>query len=133
MISEIFEASDSSSITDDPEPLYMLAQIEYKLESLLAELDALSHEFVAKLERQKDKERRKAYREAKNNKVQERLQEMKRPKTVETKVTAIKRWGKPLMSRSRPVDDRQSSINGSNKNTERENEQKRDEFKELFS
>jgi hypothetical protein len=115
----------------DGDPVFMLTMIEHKLESLLQEVEPLNPEFIGKLERLRDKERRKQNRELKNLRMQERLVESRRTKPLENnQLSPTKRQGKPLMIRSKPVDDKKKA-NESMNTLDRDNEQ-RDDFYEMF-
>jgi hypothetical protein len=125
-IREIFESScDASILTDDPDPIYMLTQIESKLESLLSDIGEIKDDFIIKHEKARDKERRKQSRDAKNNRAQQAP--IRKPKE---KAPVKLRVGKPLMQRSKPL-EKKSQENF--KKTQQEDQIKRDEFNELFA
>jgi hypothetical protein len=132
-VRDIFEACcDSNSVSDDP--VFMLTQVENKLEICLAELDGLSNEAIAKLERLQDRARRKLQREREiNTHIQEKQKEAPKKAEPEKRITSAstngKRYGRPLMIRSKPPDKKVVEF----KNSDKDKDQKRDEFKEMFS
>lgn len=130
-IKEIYEeAGFEIPLNDDPDPLYMLTQIEGKLEELLNVLDSYQPSFIQKLERLREKERRKNIREERTDKLKQQQEERKNTTQKKAQEGPVrKKVGKPLMFRSPPIEVKKKT---SENKTENETEQV-DEFKELFS
>jgi len=86
-----------------PATLFMLSELERRLEELLAEMGGMPPEYVVKAEKAKDKQRRDRKR-AEVQLEQERLQEERNRKSNERSMMAPpKRTGRPVMFRSKPL------------------------------
>ncbi|KAL0491374.1 coiled-coil domain-containing protein [Acrasis kona] len=131
-IKEIYEeAGFEIPLNDDSDPLHMLTQIESKLEELLNIMASWGDPlFIQKLERQREKERRKNIRDERTDKLKQQQKERKHTNLKKSQEGPVKKKvGKPLMFRSPPIEVKKKT---SENKTESETEQ-RDEFKELFS
>jgi hypothetical protein len=92
-----FDASTKPSI------LFMLSQLESKLEVLLTEISKMPQEYVIRAEKEKEKKRRERKREEQQA-LQERLQEERNRRAIERSMQAPKkRVGRQVMFRSKPV------------------------------
>ena len=109
----------------------MLAQIEQKVNNILADLEPLAPDFMARLERQRDKERRKNNMLLKAQSILEKKEETNRTRYAERSTSPVKRIGRPLMHRMRPLDDVKRS--NENKKVEKLSDEQRDVFSGLFS
>lgn len=88
--------------TASSDTISMLAALEGKLESLIAQLAGLDPEYVAAKEKEKEKERRVRVREARL-KQQKELHESRLTRMLERAQAPVKkREGKPVMFRSAP-------------------------------
>lgn len=88
--------------TASSDTISMLAALEGKLESLIAQLAGLDPEYVAAKEKEKEKERRVRVREARL-KQQKELHESRLQRMLERAQAPVKkREGKPVMFRSAP-------------------------------
>jgi hypothetical protein len=86
-----------------PNTLFMLSQIETRLEQLLTEIEKMPVDYVIKAEKEKEKRRRERKREEQQA-LQERLQEERNRRAIERSMQAPKkRVGRMVMYRSRPV------------------------------
>ena len=86
-----------------PGTLFMLSQLESRLELLLAEIERMPVEWVIKAEKEKEKKRREKKREEQLQ-VQIQMQEERNRKAIERSMQAPKkRTGRQVMQRSRPV------------------------------
>lgn len=86
-----------------PSTLYMLSQLESKLESLLTEISSMPQDYVIRAEKEKEKKRRERKREEQQA-LQERLQEERNKRAIERSLQAPKkRTGRQVMFRSKPV------------------------------
>ena len=91
---------DSSS---NPSTLFMLSDLEAKLEDLLNALEMMPEEYVKKVEKEKDKKRRELKR-AEQQAAQEAAQEERNRKAIERSLQpAKKRTGRQVMYRSQQV------------------------------
>ena len=98
----VYEQSgfDASS---KPNTLFMLSQLESRLEGLLAEIERMPVEYVIKAEKEKEKRRRERKREE-TQAFQERQQEERNKRAIERSMQAPKkRTGRQVMHRSRPI------------------------------
>jgi Domain of unknown function (DUF4200) len=98
----VYEQSgfDASS---KPNTLFMLSQLESRLEVLLMEIERMPVEYVIKAEKEKEKRRRERKREEQQA-LQERLQEERNKRAIERSMQAPKkRIGRQVMYRSRPI------------------------------
>lgn len=98
----VYEQSgfDASS---KPNTLFMLSQIETRLEQLLTEIEKMPIDYVIKAEKEKEKRRRERKREEQQA-LQERLQEERNRRAIERSMQAPKkRVGRMVMYRSRPI------------------------------
>jgi len=85
-----------------PSCLFMLSQLESKLEVLLADVEKMPQDYVIKAEKEKEKRRRERKREEQQAQ-QEQQQEERNRRAVERSLQAPKkRNGRPLMFRSKP-------------------------------
>ena len=86
-----------------PNTLFMLSQIETRLEQLLTEIEKMPVDYVIKAEKEKEKRRRERKREEQQA-LQERLQEERNRRAIERSMQAPKkRVGRMVMYRSRPM------------------------------
>jgi hypothetical protein len=86
----------------NPSTLYMLTDLEAKLEDLLHAMDQMPEEYVVKAEKMREKERRDRMREGRREQEKE-LYEEKMKKALERSLQAPKkRTGKQVMWRSQP-------------------------------
>ncbi|CAM9264981.1 unnamed protein product [Ectocarpus fasciculatus] len=86
-----------------PSTLFMLSQLESKLESLLTEISGMPQDYVIRAEKEKEKKRRERKREEQQA-LQERLQEERNKRAIERSLQAPKkRAGRQVMFRSKPV------------------------------
>lgn len=86
-----------------PNTLFMLSQLESKLESLLIEIERMPAEYVIKAEKEKEKKRRERKREEQQA-LQVRIQEERNKRAIERSMQAPKkRLGRMVMFRSKPV------------------------------
>ena len=98
----VYEQSgfDASS---KPNTLFMLSQIETRLEQLLSEIEKMPVDYVIKAEKEKEKRRRERKREEQQA-LHERLQEERNRRAIERSMQAPKkRVGRMVMYRSRPI------------------------------
>jgi hypothetical protein len=101
-VQQVYEACEFNA-SSKPSTLYMLSQLESKLEILLAEIERMPQDYVIKSEKEKDKKRRERKREEQHA-LQERLQEERNRRAVERSMQAPKkRIGRLVMARSRPI------------------------------
>jgi hypothetical protein len=130
-IQEIYEeAGFEVPLNDDPDPLHMLTRIESKLEELLHVLDNYQPQFIQKLERMREKERRKNIRDERTDKLKQQQKERKNTNIKKSQEGPVKKKvGKPLMFRSPHLEIKKKT---SENKMESETEE-RDEFGELFS
>ena len=86
-----------------PSTLFMLSQLESKLELLLSEIEKMPVEYVIKAEKDKEKKRREHKREEQQA-LQEKLQEERNKRSIERSLQAPKkRVGRQVMFRSKPI------------------------------
>ena len=86
-----------------PSTLFMLSQMESKLEVLLQDIERMPVEYVIKAEKEKEK-RRREHKRAQQQAQQERQQEERNRRAIERSMQAPKkRNGPPIMFRSRLV------------------------------
>jgi len=112
----VYEQVLQQSASSDTSTLFMLSQLEGKLEVLLAEIEAMPVDYVIKSEKQKEKVRRERKREEQQA-LQERQQEERNRRAIERSLQAPKkRTGRQVMCRSRPVRKEFRSTNDDNKN-----------------
>ncbi|GMI18977.1 hypothetical protein TeGR_g8579, partial [Tetraparma gracilis] len=91
---------DSSS---NPSTLFMLSDLEAKLEDLLNALELMPEEYVKRVEKEKEKKRRELKR-AEQQAAQEQAQEERNRKAIERSLQpARKRTGRQVMHRSQQV------------------------------
>ena len=84
-----------------PSTLYMLSQLESKLEMLLQETEEIPDEFMVRADKEKEKKRRELKR-AQQQEQQEKQQEERNRRAIERSLQAPKkRNGPPVMYRSR--------------------------------
>ena len=104
-----------------PSTLYMLSQLESKLEVLLADIETMPTEYVIRAEREKEKKRRERKREEQQA-LQEKLQEERNKRAIERSLQAPKkRVGRQVMFRSKPV--RQERKSAGDENTQENNDE----------
>jgi hypothetical protein len=90
-------------VSSKPSTLFMLSQLESKLEVLLADIDKMPVEYVIKVEKEKEKRRRERKREEQQQ-LQIRQQEERNRRAIERSMMAPKkRTGRQIMQRSKPV------------------------------
>ena len=122
-VSQVYEECgfDASS---KPSTLFMLSQLETKLEVLLAEIEVMPQDYVIKAEKEKEKRRRERKREEQQA-LQEQLQEERNRRAVERSLQAPKkRMGRQLMFRSKPIrSDKNNSRDDANRNNKDNNEE----------
>eukprot|EP01041_Mallomonas_annulata_P001881 gene1881-3649_t len=117
-VQNVYEQSGFDASTK-PSTLYMLSQLESKLEQLLAEIERMPTEHVIKAEREKEKKRRERKREEQQA-LQEKLQEERNKRAIERSLQAPKkRIGRQVMFRSKPV--RQEKKNDGDDNSNKDN------------
>lgn len=86
-----------------PSTLFMLSQMESKLEVLLQDIENMPQDYVIKAEKEKEKRRRERKREEQQA-LQVRLQEERNKRAIERSMQAPKkRIGRQVMYRSRPL------------------------------
>lgn len=86
-----------------PNTLYMLSQLESKLEVLLEDIERMPIEYVIKAEKEKEKKRRE-HKRAQQQAQQDKLQEERNRRAIERSMQAPKkRNGPPIMFRSRLI------------------------------
>jgi hypothetical protein len=86
-----------------PNTLFMLSQMESKLEVLLQDIENMPPDYVIKAEKEKEKRRRERKREEQQA-LQIRLQEERNKRAIERSMQAPKkRVGRQVMYRSRPL------------------------------
>lgn len=88
----------------------MLSQIESKLEYLLAAIQDVDPEVIKKLENAQEKARRKELRDKRNKERLERKDKEKKRTKVTSTGPVKKRVGKPLMSRSEPIETKNDNV-----------------------
>lgn len=95
-----------------PGTLFMLSQLESRLEMLLAEIERMPADYVIKAEKEKEKKRREKKREEQLA-TQIQQQEERNRKAIERSMQAPKkRTGRQVMQRSRPVrKEKTSNVN----------------------
>jgi len=109
-----------------PSTLFMLSQLESKLEVLLQDIERMPVEYVIKAEKEKEK-RRREHKRAQQQAQQERQQEERNRRAIERSMQAPKkRIGAPIMYRSRLIKREQK-----NDGDEDEGKDNNDEFKFL--
>jgi hypothetical protein len=109
-----------------PSTLFMLSQLESRLELLLTEIEKMPDDYIIKSEKEKEKKRRERKREE-QQKLQERKQEERNKNAIERSMKAPKkRFGRQVMFRSIPV--RKEEVNNGDDN---DNGNKDDEAKYL--
>jgi hypothetical protein len=92
-----FEAESNSST------LYMLTDLEARLEDLLSAIDQMPEEYVARAEKEKEKERRERVRQERISQ-QQKMYEERMKKSMERSMQAPKkRRGRQVMWRSQPA------------------------------
>lgn len=103
-----------------PSCLFMLSQLESKLEVLLADVEKMPQDYVIKAEKEKEKRRRERKREEQQAQ-QEQQQEERNRRAVERSLQAPKkRNGRPLMFRSKP-NRGETKNNGDDNNRNKDN------------
>lgn len=86
-----------------PNTLFMLSQMESKLEVLLQDIELMPSEYVIKAEKEKEKRRRERKREEQQA-LQVKLQEERNKRAIERSMQAPKkRIGRQVMYRSKPL------------------------------
>lgn len=107
-----------------PNTLFMLSQLESKLEDLLADIETMPTEYVIKAEREKEKKRRERKREEQQA-LQEKLQEERNKRAIERSLQAPKkRIGRQVMFRSRPIRKERKSTGDESNNKDNNDELK---------
>ena len=106
-----------------PSTLFMLSQLESRLEDLLAAIDKMPVEYVIKAEKEKEKRRRERKREEQQA-LHEKQQEERNRRAVERSMQAPKkRFGRQVMYRSKPM-RKDTHIVNDNDNDEENNDEK---------
>lgn len=106
-----------------PSTLFMLSQLECRLEALLLDIEKMPQDYVIRAEKEKEKKRREKKREEQQA-LQIRLQEERNKRAIERSMQAPKkRVGRPVMSRSRPV-KREIKSTGEETDSKDDDEQK---------
>lgn len=109
-----------------PSTLFMLSQLESRLEALLGDIERMPIDYVIKAEKEKEKRRRERKREEQQA-LQEKLQEERNKRAIERSMQAPKkRTGRQVMYRSRPI-RKENAMTGS----EIDNDDNDDEIKYL--
>lgn len=86
-----------------PSTLFMISQLESRLETLLGDIEKMPIDYVIKSEKEKEKKRRERKREEQQA-LQIKLQEERNKRAIERSMQAPKkRTGKQVMYRSRPI------------------------------
>lgn len=107
-----------------PSTLFMLSQMESKLEVLLQEVEHMPPEYVIKAEKEKEKRRRERKREEQQA-LQVRLQEERNKRAIERSMQAPKkRTGRQVMYRSKPLKAEQQSTGDDVKDKDNNDEMK---------
>jgi hypothetical protein len=102
-----------------PSTLFMLSQLESRLELLLSEIDKMPQDYVIKSEKDKEKKRRERKREEQQS-MQEKLQEERNKRAIERSLQAPKkRTGRQVMFRSKPI--RKERVNHGDDNNNGDN------------
>jgi len=97
-----------------PSTLFMLSQLESRLELLLTEIEKMPDDYIIKSEKEKEKKRRERKREE-QQRLQERKQEERNKNAIERSMKAPKkRFGRQVMFRSIPV--RKEEVNNGDDN-----------------
>lgn len=110
-----FDASGGS-----PSTLFMLSELEARLEDLLAAMKAMPVEYVRWAEKGKDKQRRDRKR-AELQEEQERQQEERNRKSNERSMMApTKRTGRAVMFRSKPLSKKAINEEGTTEDSQTE-------------
>ena len=105
-----------------PSTLFMLSQLESRLEELLAEVERMPTDYVVKSEKDKEKKRRERKREEQQA-LQEKLQEERNKRSIERSLQAPKkRTGRQVMFRSKPIRKEKKS-NGDDTNSKDNNDE----------
>jgi len=107
-----------------PSTLFMLSQMESKLEVLLQEVERMPAEYVIKAEKEKEKRRRERKREEQQA-LQVRLQEERNRRAIERSMQAPKkRTGRQVMYRSKPLKTELQSTGDDDKDKDNNDELK---------
>lgn len=101
-VRHVYEQCDFDA-SSRPSTLFMLSQMESKLEVLLQDIERMPNDYVIKAEKEKEKKRRERKREEQQA-LQERQQEDRNRRAIERSLQAPKkRTGRQVMGRSRPL------------------------------
>lgn len=107
-IKSIFRTLNNLADETNMDSLGMLTFIETKLEEMRQYIknpkNGIEESFVATVMRQRDKERRRQARQVMLNKQAEEREERSRKALERSQAPVVKRVGKPVMWRSRPID-----------------------------
>lgn len=102
-VSEVYKACGFDAAGGSPETLFMLSELEAKLEDLLTAIEQMPEEFVRAKEKEKDKTRRDR-RRLENQEEEERRQEARNKMFKERAEKPIqKKAGRQVMFRSAPI------------------------------
>eukprot|EP00604_Paraphysomonas_vestita_P001668 CAMPEP_0174822362 /NCGR_PEP_ID=MMETSP1107-20130205/15251_1 /TAXON_ID=36770 /ORGANISM="Paraphysomonas vestita, Strain GFlagA" /LENGTH=205 /DNA_ID=CAMNT_0016041063 /DNA_START=1180 /DNA_END=1797 /DNA_ORIENTATION=+ len=105
-----------------PSTLFMLSQLESRLEQLLTEIEKMPQDYVIKAEKDKEKKRRERKREEQQS-LQEKLQEERNKRAIERSLQAPKkRTGRQVMFRSKPIRKERVSHGDDNNNGDNNDE-----------
>ncbi len=100
-VRHVYEQCDFDA-SSKPSTLFMLSQMESRLELLLQDIERMPADYVIKAEKEKEKRRRERKREEQQA-LQERQQEERNRRAIERSMQAPKkRIGRQVMYRSRP-------------------------------
>lgn len=100
-VRRVYEECDFDA-SSKPSTLFMLSQMESRLEVLLQDIERMPADYVIKAEKEKEKRRRERKREEQQA-LQERQQEERNRRAIERSMQAPKkRIGRQVMYRSRP-------------------------------
>jgi len=106
-----------------PSTLFMISQLESKLESLLSDIEKMPIDYVIKSEKEKEKKRRERKREEQQA-LQIKMQEERNKRAIERSMQAPKkRTGKQVMYRSRPI-KKESTVIQTNDDNNNDDEMK---------
>jgi hypothetical protein len=107
-----------------PNTLFMLSQLESKLEELLLDIERMPVDYVIKAEKEKEKRRRERKREEQQA-MQERMQEERNKRAIERSLQAPKkRVGRQVMYRSKPIRKEEKNLGDEDKDKDNNDEAK---------
>eukprot|EP01006_Ploeotia_vitrea_P054969 TRINITY_DN67944_c0_g2_i1.p1 TRINITY_DN67944_c0_g2~~TRINITY_DN67944_c0_g2_i1.p1 ORF type:complete len:547 (-),score=95.14 TRINITY_DN67944_c0_g2_i1:118-1758(-) len=109
-VTEIFKASGFGDNDANINTLGMLTKIETKLEELRNQIVRLPHDFVSAAMKQRDKERRQRARQKLLDEQRASREFRSQKALARSQAPVIKKVGKPVMWRSRPIDKRKMEV-----------------------